>query len=214
MSFGKLRFSWGENGNRQLSNPYIALANLGSGAGGKYGYINSAGNTIDYVYLLMSRLANPNLKWEKSAELNIGIEGRLLQNRLRGEINYFHERRWDIIGTNSSHYTDMIGDYLYAENRTEVKNQGVEASISWFDSPIKDFSYEVGLNLTFSKNKLIKADELDNIEDYRKKIGQPTDHIFGLQAEGLFGKDIPLNGHAPQSFGPYQNGDIAYADLN
>ena len=108
----------------------------------------------------------------------------------------------------------MIGDYLYAENRAEVKNQGVEASISWFDSPIKDFSYEVGLNLTFSKNKLIKADELDNIEDYRKKIGQPTDHIFGLQAEGLFGKDIPLNGHAPQSFGPYQNGDIAYADLN
>lgn len=160
------------------------------------------------------RYGNPNLKWEKSAELNIGIEGRLLQNRLRGEINYFHERRWDIIGTNSSHYTDMIGDYLYAENRAEVKNQGVEASISWFDSPIKDFSYEVGLNLTFSKNKLIKADELDNIEDYRKKIGQPTDHIFGLQAEGLFGKDIPLNGHAPQSFGPYQNGDIAYADLN
>ena len=111
------------------------------------------------------RYGNPNLKWEKSAELNIGIEGRLLQNRLRGEINYFHERRWDIIGTNSSHYTDMIGDYLYAENRTEVKNQGVEASISWFDSPIKDFSYEVGLIQTYCIKKLILAVELRSLSE-------------------------------------------------
>ena len=166
-----------------------------------------------YVTSLV-RYGNPDLKWEKSAELNIGIEGRFLENRLRGEINYFHERRWDIIGTNATKYADIIGDYLYAENLAEVKNQGVEAYISWFDRPTKNFSYEIGLNMTFSKNKLIKADELENIESYRKKIGQPTDHIFGLQAEGLFGKDVPLNGHTPQSFGPYQNGDIAYADLN
>ena len=59
-----------------------------------------------------------------------------------------------------------------------------------------------------------KSDELDNIEDYRKSVGRSTSTIFGLQAEGLFGKDVQLAGHPLQSYGAYQAGDIAYADLN
>lgn len=202
-SFGVLGYS-GNTGYNLFRTAWKENGTVGFGEQNKTGsYITS-----------LVRYGNPDLNWEKSAELNIGIEGRFLQNRLRTEINYFHERRWDIIGTNSSKYAGNVGDYLYVENMAEVKNQGVEAYIGWTDRPTKDFSYEVGLNLTFSKNKLIKADELDNIEDYRKKTGQATDRISGLRAEGLFGKDIPLNGHPIQSFGPYQNGDIAYADLN
>ena len=56
--------------------------------------------------------------------------------------------------------------------------------------------------------------ELNNIEDYRKSIGQPTSAIFGWQSQGLFGKDVAIVGHPFQSFGNYQVGDIAYADLN
>lgn len=52
------------------------------------------------------------------------------------------------------------------------------------------------------------------MEEYRKAIGRPTSTIFGWQAQGLFGKDVPLAGHANQTFGNYQVGDIAYADLN
>ena len=62
----------------------------------------------------------------------------------------------------------------------------------------------MGVNLTFTKNKLRKSDELDNIEDYRKSVGRSTSTIFGLQAEGLFGKDVQLAGHPLQSYGAYQ----------
>ena len=65
MSFGKLRFSWGQNGNRSLANPYIALADLGSGTGGTYGYVDASGNTTEYRYFTMNRLANTHLQWEK-----------------------------------------------------------------------------------------------------------------------------------------------------
>lgn len=167
------------------------------------------------VYITsLARYGNPDLKWEKSAEFNVGLEGIFLQNRLRGEVNYFHEKRSDIIGTMNSMYASYVGPYTRCENLGKVTNQGVEAYVSWSDSPVRDFSYEVGVNLTYSKNKLVEWDENSNIEEYRKKIGQPTDRIMGLQAEGLFGKDIPLGGHPFQSFGSYQNGDIAYADLN
>lgn len=65
MNHGKLRFSWGQNGNRSLSDPYLALANLSGGMGATQGYIDASGNTVEYRYYTMSRLANPGLQWEK-----------------------------------------------------------------------------------------------------------------------------------------------------
>lgn len=174
---------------------------------------NEQNKTNVYITSL-ARYGNPDLKWEKSAEVNIGIEGAFLQNRLRGEVNYFNEKRSDIIGTMSSLYASYIGTYTHCENMGQVNNKGFDADINWNDKVGRDFSYQVGLNLTYSKNKLVAWDENSRIEAYRKAVGQPTDRIFGLQSQGLFGKDIPLAGHPFQTFGPYQNGDIAYADLN
>lgn len=92
-------------------------------------------------------------------------------------------------------------------------NQGFDAYVNWNDKIGKDFIYNVGFNVTYTKNELRKSNELSNIEEYRKAIGRPTSTIFGWQAEGLFGKDIPLEGHPNQTFGNYQIGDIAYAEF-
>ncbi|MFR6505838.1 hypothetical protein [Bacteroides sp.] len=78
-----------------------------------------------------------------------------------------------------------MGDFIPAENIGEVMNQGIDAQVRWQDK-IGEIHYNVGVN-TFT-NKLRKSDELDNIEDYRKSVGRSTSTIFGLQAEGLFGK--------------------------
>ena len=121
--------------------------------------------------------------------------------------------RKNIIGKNTVKYAAVVGDFIPAENIGEVMNQGIDAQVRWQDK-IGEIHYNVGVNLTFTKNKLRKSDELDNIEDYRKSVGRSTSTIFGLQAEGLFGKDVQLAGHPLQSYGAYQAGDIAYADLN
>lgn len=146
--------------------------------------------------------------------MNIGIEGRFLNNRLSGEVNYFRELRKNIIGINSAKYATIGGNFIPSENIGEVLNQGIDACVNWNDKVGEDFTYNLGFNITFTKNKLRKTNELNNIEDYRKSIGQPTSAIFGWQSQGLFGKDVAIVGHPFQSFGNYQVGDIAYADLN
>jgi hypothetical protein len=60
--------SWGKNGNRSLADPYISLANLGSGTGATMGYIDASGNLVDMKYLALDRMANPNLQWEKTTQ--------------------------------------------------------------------------------------------------------------------------------------------------
>ena len=63
LNTGKLRFSWGKNGNRSLANSYLSLANLGAGLGATMNYLNPDGSVAtDMKYLMMDRLANPGLQ--------------------------------------------------------------------------------------------------------------------------------------------------------
>ncbi len=161
----------------------------------------------------LSRIGNNHLKWESSHEFNIGIEGRFLKGRLAAELNYFTELRKNIIGNASTLYSGVAGYFIPQENIGEVKNQGVELDARWRDVTKGGLTYEIGANLTFTKNKVNKANELWS-DEYRQAVGHSTSTIFGLQDQGLFGRDISLDGHAVQTFGNYGVGDIAYADQN
>lgn len=201
-----------------------------------YGHLGYAGNTEFFLYrtnwnknstndLQLSssqgvtttdliRYGNPNLKWEYSDEYNVGIKGVFLNNHLAVDMNHFHEMRKNIISINSAKYAAVGGDFIPYENVGEVMNQGFDAYLNWSDKVNGDFSYNAGLNMTYTKNKLRKSGDLTNIEEYRKAIGKPTSSIFGLQSIGLFGKDVDINKHVFQSYSNYGVGDIAYADLN
>lgn len=93
LNTGKLRFSWGKNGNRSLANSYLSLANLGAGLGATMNYLNPDGSVAtDMKYLMMDRLANPGLQWEKTESFNIGLDFAVLDNRLSGSIDYYLKR--------------------------------------------------------------------------------------------------------------------------
>lgn len=210
INYLKLKASYGVLGYSGAMGYDLYKTNWGDGGE----YLTGSSNLTKPHYLSIVRIGNPDLKWEKSAEFNVGVEGMFLNDRLRTEINYFHETRSDIIGINSSKYAGYIGKYMMYENMGKVTNQGVDAYITWNDR-VNRFSYSVGFNFVYSKNKLLEWDENKNIpEEDRKTVGKPTDAIFGLQSLGLFGRDVDINGHPVQMFGPYRNGDIAYADLN
>lgn len=165
-------------------------------------------NLITYL-----RTANPDLRWEKSVEYNVGLEGVFLKNRLYVELNYFMEQRKDIIGEVGASYGDYVGDFTYQDNMGEVHNQGIEAMLNWKDR-VGDFSYSLGMNYIYTKNKVVKWNEVQHGEEYRYTVGKSTDDMQGLVAQGLFGKDVDIVGHPIQAFGDYQNGDIAYQDIN
>ena len=163
--------------------------------------------TTDFV-----RLGNKNLKWERSTEWNVGLEGMFFNSRLRTELNYFNEYRDEIIGGNSSQYFSVLGPFTSLYNMGAVRNNGIEFEISWYDH-IGEFSYQVGTNMIWSKNKLVKWNEVNLPDEDTRMVGKPTDAMFGYEALGLFGKNVSLDGPR-QMLGNYQIGDIAYADNN
>lgn len=208
VNFLKLKASFGVLG--YTGNNGFFLYQTGWNNNGNYNFFQD--QTDRKVNL--ARWGNPDLTWEYSQEFNVGIEGLFFDNRLSAEFNYFRECRKDIIGVNNAAYAAIAGKYTMYENIGQVTNQGLDFAVNWNGSVGRDFFYTVGANMTFSKNKLNKWNELDGVEGYRKAVGRSTSSIFGLQALGLFGKDVPLEGHPLQSYGVYQNGDIAYADMN
>ena len=171
-------------------------------------------NNVYNYYMVMGAAGNPGLAWTTANECNIGIEGVFLGRRLGLEANLFSERRSGENSQASSDYSAVIGAWLPFRNYYEVLNRGVEAGISWSDrSASGNFRYSVGLNFTATRNVYLKYPEVD-MEDYRSRVGTPTSSIVGLVSEGIFGKDVSLNGHATQTFGSYGIGDLAYKDLN
>ena len=199
-----------------------------------YGILGYAGNTDFFLYRTgwnnngdfnfrqdqidrkvgLARWGNPDLKWERSEEVNVGIEGLFLDKRLSIAADWFYENRSDIIGINTARYAAVAGNYTIYENIGQVANSGVDLTIGWNGRAGRDFTYGVSMNMTYSKNRLLKWNELDGVESYRKSIGRPTSTVFGLDAIGLFGKDVALADHVLQSYGVVREGDIAYADLN
>ncbi|MGQ1784495.1 SusC/RagA family TonB-linked outer membrane protein [Saccharicrinis sp. GN24d3] len=155
---------------------------------------------------------NPDLEWEKSREINVGIEGLAFNRHLSFEVNYFNEYRYDMIDQVDEQYAAMFGPFKYYTNYQEVTNNGVELDIDFMNT-VGDFSYRVGANLTYSKNKFTVKDEVAYSDD-RTTEGRPTSVIMGYESLGLFGKDVALEGAPKQLFGPYGEGDIAYKDQN
>ncbi len=211
VDFLKLKASYGLLGFFAASN-YL-LYNTAWNTGGSYATGNT--NNVGEYIMNLGRIGNPNLGWVTSSEWNVGVEGVFLDKCLRGEANWFREMRRGTIGKNGVEYSEVVGDYLPSTNVGDVLNQGVDAYLSWSDILHGgDFKYTVGVNFTYTKNKVVKASELTNIEEYRKTVGRPTSAIFGQISEGLFGRDVDLEGHPRQAFGYYTTGDIAYKDLN
>jgi TonB-linked SusC/RagA family outer membrane protein len=202
MSTGKLRISWGENGNRSLADPYVSLANLGSGLGATMGYIVDK-SMEEVKYLLVDRLANPNLRWEKTASWNIGLDYGFLNDRITGTIEFYTMNTLDMIM--GQRLPGFTGFGSITTNLGEVSNRGIELSIN--STNIKNDVLEWNTSFTFSYNKnRIKhlyyeyEDVLDadgnvignkETDDTTNKwfIGKPISTIWDYRVTGIWQED-------------------------
>jgi TonB-linked SusC/RagA family outer membrane protein len=153
MSTGKLRVSWGKNGNRSLSDPYISLANLGSGTGATMGYIDASGNIVDVKYLAIDRLSNPNLQWEKTASTNIGLDFGFLNDRVSGTVDVYRSVTKDMIM--SQRLPGFSGFGSIATNLGEVQNKGFELSISTVNVKQPNFEWRTSAAFSYNKNTIV-----------------------------------------------------------
>ena len=148
ISFLKLRGSWGVNGNINVLSgyPYSTAISLNSQW---YQYhIDETGNVYGSA---PDGLANPNLTWETSNQVDAGLDARFLNNRLSFTFDWFRKETRDLLVSYSP--TPEYGVSSVTNNAGNVLNTGFEAELGWKDT-IGDFRYGINANFSYLKNRV------------------------------------------------------------
>lgn len=149
----KLRAGWGVTGNQDGLRPYKTLELYG--ASDKY--YESGSWMTGYK---INQNANPDLKWEQTSMLNVGLDFQLFNGRLGGTVEWYDKRTKDMLYT----YTVPSPPYLYREmmaNVGDMKNTGIEVLLNFDAIRTKDFSWNTTLNLAHNKNEVTSLSNKD-----------------------------------------------------
>lgn len=144
ISFLKLRGSYGLSGS---DNGFGDFPSLGLWGAAKYNNLSG---------LVPTQLANPELKWEKSEQTDIGIDFGLFGNRLTGEIDYYVRNTKDLI-----YAVPVVGTTGFSSQLTNVgsmQNKGFEFVLNSLNFNGRNFKWNSSLNLSKNKNKIVKLD--------------------------------------------------------
>ncbi|MFR9579028.1 MAG: SusC/RagA family TonB-linked outer membrane protein [Rikenellaceae bacterium] len=210
VDFLKLKASYGVIGYDEAIDYDLGSYDWGNESTTSFG----EGNTSSTATFEIINVAS-DIDWEYTREFNIGVEGYFLGGRLRGELNYFHETRKDMVSAVNYKVADVISTFIEYDNVGSVRNSGMDGYLEWSDRR-GNLSYTVGVNALLSKNKILEWNEVNYPDSYNASVvGQSTSAIYGYEAIGLFGTNgIDVATHPEQRLGDYQDGDIAYRDLN
>ena len=223
VNFLKIRGSYGTLGNDNIggvSFPFYSRFDLYSGGTASNGFANNLG---DYVFgeiltkgMVPGAIAHALATWEKSNKANVAIDATLF-NRLNFTIDYFLERRTNILAQRDAEIPSTFGGILPLENLGEVKNQGVDFSVNYHQQ-IREVNFSVGGNFTFARNKIIEMAEAAGTSEYMRKTGRPINGYYGYKTDGIFKSQEEIDNYAKQEVAGvgYETkpGDIKYVDVN
>lgn len=205
VDFLKLRASWGKLGNDQVkASDGFASITTGNAASGVFGNSTFAGfqNSTYFSWL----------KWEVVEEWNAGLNFITLSNRLNIDVDYYHRMTKNAVISPLLPFstTTLAGNY------GKILNSGIDVSAHWSDRIGKDFTYNIGVNIStlrnrvkdLSGNSIIKGGRTVNI------VGKEMNSFYGFKMVGVYQTEeecaadpiAVANGCVP--------GDLKYADLN
>lgn len=169
MNFGKLRFSWGENGNRAIG-MYDALSNMTTGAG-KYTYVRSDGSINETSQLYVDRMENSDLKWESTASFNAGLDLEFFDSRVSSNIDVYQMITTDLLVDRK--LPDILGFNSVASNLGEIQNKGVEITLNTRNIEKSNFQWNTSVNFSLNRNKIkhLYYDYEDVLDDDGNVIG-------------------------------------------
>lgn len=190
LDFLKVRASWGQNGNQNISS-FQYLSSISFNAS-HYGI----DKTNRLVGAYPSILPNTDITWETSEQINIGIDSKFLINRLSFNFDWYKKttKDWLVRAPALASY-GTTSPYI---NGGDVKNTGVELSFKWRDK-IGDLNYYIGTNVSYNKNEIIKIANSEKIihgptnvladltsEMFRAEEGKPIGYFWGYRTDGIF----------------------------
>ncbi len=224
LSYMKLRVSVGKVGNYAYNNyRFLYLpGSYGYGYGGSenvrgYFFGQNVNNNQPGAY--ESTFSNPVAHWETAVKQNYGVDFNVLNDRLSLSLDYFIEKRSDILDQ-PTYLPGILGMTLPVVNIGKTENKGFEMQMKWNDKVGDDFRYWANLNLSFARNKIVDKKEVPNDESYMDETGRRIgsrmmfkfwgfyDETAEARYQEEFGTSIPDHGIT------LLPGDVVYEDLN
>mgnify|MGYP006282418575 CR=1 FL=1 len=213
----KLRGSWGVIGNDKISF-YPSVASVTTNQNAVFGVPSSQGLQFGAT---LGELANPQVRWEETAQWDVGLNIALLDDRLSAEVDYYDRQTEGIL------VRVPIPQYVGVNtqpvvNAAQVTNSGLEGRISWAQT-IGDFSYQIGVNGSTTHNEVdalgggreeILGGGLVNEISFTTKTmpGHPIGAFFGYEVNGVY-QDQQQIDNTPSLPG-VEPGDLNFVDTN
>ena len=177
----KVRASYGLTGNSEIGS-YRSLAGLSTNAyilGNK----RASGSAI-------GRLANPDLKWEKTAQFDVGFELGLLNDRINVVADLFYKKTSDLLL--DAPIPSSSGYSTVTKNIGDMENKGLELAINTVNIKGQHFSWSTGFNFSFLRNRVtaLGANNEDILYGFKEgqilRVGHSVGSIFGYVRDGIY----------------------------
>jgi len=236
LSFLKLRASWGQNGNCQIGNFYY-LSNIGFSPSGypDYGYKFSSDmvqTVTDNVYTTgayAKNVPNPDVTWETSEQLNIGLDARFFGGRLGLNFDWYKKTTKDWLVQAPMNVVLGYEEPAYV-NAGDVENKGFEVALSWRDQIGSDFTYHANVNFATNKNEVTRLANNSGYIDGQDKalfensswisrveVGHPIGYFNGMSYSGVWQNQAQIDAAVAAGkavLDGAQPGDLIWDDYN
>lgn len=215
----KARLSWGKNGNENIGNfRYTVLTEPGNN------YIFGSGeNLVNGVKA--GGLANPDLRWEESEQLDFGLDFGFFDNALTFTVDYYKKKTNGMLM--EMNIPSYVGESKPIGNVGKMENSGLEFEGAYRFST-NGWNFRFGGNLTYLKNKLIEYGNdsgwanLDGFQGIntitRAQNGKPFPYFYGFKTDGIFQNTAEVNAYTGKDGELIQPnaapGDVRFVDIN
>ena len=208
----KLRLSWGQTGNQEISNLaryYVYVPNYGVNESGgqsfgtSYDIAGTNGGSILQSGFKRNQIGNPDIKWETTTQWNAGLDWSMFNTHFYGSLDFYYKKTSDIL-------VEMIGIAAMGEgssqwiNAGEMNNRGVELNLGYRYDTSYDFHYEITGNISAYRNKItaLPGTVAANGTFGGNGVFSVIGHTFGAQAgyvaDGIFRDQAEVDNHAIQ----------------
>ena len=202
----KLRASYGISGNNQIGN-YNHIGLLGQS-----NYVEN-GNQV--AGLVPSTLSNDNLTWEKSEQINFGLDLGLFNDRVSLTADAYRDLKTDLLL--AVQLPSATGFQIATQNIGDIENKGIELGLRTINVQAGDFTWSSNATFSANKNKVLKLatenGRISNNEYQITEVGESISSFYMLNAIGVFANASEVEGAALQHPST-QAGDLRFEDVN
>jgi len=208
----KLRASWGQTGNQEISNNarytiyvpnYAGTENGGGSYGTSYDITGSNGGSILQSGFKRDQLGNNGIKWETTTQTDLGFDFSLFDQTLYGSFDWYYKKTTDILVEMAGIATMGEGSKQWI-NAGEMENKGFELNLGYRNSTKFGLKYDINANLSSYRNKItalpatVAANGTFGGNGVESVIGHPNGAQVGYVADGLFKSQEEIDNHATQ----------------